>query len=100
MPYAIAFLGLLAFVGWVLWLRERRVETVSERLAAWRRDFDASLARFEVATTAANQNADQLQRAANDVKAIRDEWGRFQLGHGLRRPGRDPVLAMPQTTRE
>jgi hypothetical protein len=69
MPYALAYLGTLAFVGYWLWLNRRPDPKVEERLTHLRRTLDelgkAHLATAEtVSTLALKSGLEPKKRAA------------------------------------
>ena len=76
MAYSIAWVGTLAFVGWVLWLRERRGETVTERIA----DIDSRLAAYEATGKARDE---LLSSHAAAIVATRDIVDNLQLKSGM-----------------
>lgn len=77
---AIAWVGTLAFVGWVLWLRDRRAETVTERLDSLEAGVNSLLqtskARDELLLTHAQAIKDT--RALVDTVQMRLGFGKKQ----------------------
>lgn len=73
---AIAWVGTLAFVGWVLWLRERRAETVTERL-------DITIQRVADLETTAKARDELLVTHANAIKDTRTLVDNVQMRLGF-----------------
>lgn len=80
---ALAWVGTLAFVGWVLWLKDRRAETVAERLAAT----DKRLADLEATAKARDE---LLAVHANAIQAARSIADNLQLRLGLGKKSEAP----------